>query len=372
MKIDEIIKSKSVVQALKENRLEIEYHDLRWFTVSGNGNFTLFKSKPVLNTNGDWFCSIADEFNLVLLQNIRAVYDIDVSDTLCKVLKDETGDHYLLIPQPNETIFIDSELLPLPEVEEQGFDLRPAPSNSDVKPKTPRVKKEIEAVPKEIEAEPDGKMTPDQFAINSDLLKIVNNSEIRQAIFNNNFKWLAMCGNGDLYLFSVKPELSANENPNLTTWENTSKKDYHFVGCHLTLHKKISPENTLCHVETVNHRKVVLIPYDVKYTLETEVAPARPMGNTDYVRLEEVLRLAYLQASEGKGKERHANSLPFHQQRMQTISQMINSPHGMTYQAIKKIAEGMQMPDKSRRVHELLGAIVYISGIIIYEQDNDQ
>ena len=89
-----------------------------------------------------------------------------------------------------------------------------------------------------------------------------------------------------------------------------------------------------------------------------------------YEQLVAVLQDAHNQAAHGKGKERHANDLPFHEQRMQSISKLTNSPKGLEFQAIKKLTEGMQFDDAARREKELLGAINYIAGIIIYYRNN--
>ncbi|WP_458321511.1 hypothetical protein, partial [Providencia sp. CRPN22473] len=69
----------------------------------------------------------------------------------------------------------------------------------------------------------------------------------------------------------------------------------------------------------------------------------------------------------GKGMERHANNRPFEEQKMQTICDAQGSSKGMAYQAIKKIleSEGMGYQAKKR---EILGAIVYAAGIIIWEE----
>ena len=79
----------------------------------------------------------------------------------------------------------------------------------------------------------------------------------------------------------------------------------------------------------------------------------------NYTSLRAVLDEAYAQAATGKGKERHAGGQPFEDQPMQVISDMLGSNDGMAYQAIKKIREGLAMPDPDRTVRELLGAIVY-------------
>lgn len=85
----------------------------------------------------------------------------------------------------------------------------------------------------------------------------------------------------------------------------------------------------------------------------------------DYGPLQDVLDRAWQQAACGKGAERHGQSLPFDRQPMQTISGLLNTECGMLYQAIKKIQESTRM-DKGAAVRELLGAINYCAGAIIY------
>lgn len=85
-----------------------------------------------------------------------------------------------------------------------------------------------------------------------------------------------------------------------------------------------------------------------------------------YEHLQAVFDAAMKQAAEGKGKERHANDLPFHEQRMQGISTLLDSPDGMAYQTIKKLTEGLQFDCPERREAELLGAIVYLAGIVVW------
>lgn len=80
-----------------------------------------------------------------------------------------------------------------------------------------------------------------------------------------------------------------------------------------------------------------------------------------------ILAEAHDQAAHGKGKERHAgDGIPFKGQRMQSISTLIDSPDGLVYQAIKKLTEGMTFEEPERRDKELLGAINYIAGIILW------
>lgn len=87
-----------------------------------------------------------------------------------------------------------------------------------------------------------------------------------------------------------------------------------------------------------------------------------------YDGLFNVLTEALDQAQAGKGDERHnpSGDIPFERQRMQTISELIGSPDGMAYQACKKVTEGVGLPTVDRQVFELLGAINYLAGMIIF------
>jgi len=87
-----------------------------------------------------------------------------------------------------------------------------------------------------------------------------------------------------------------------------------------------------------------------------------------YTGLLDVLVEALNQAQYGKGAERHnlTGKVPFERQRMQLISELIGSVDGMAYQACKKITEGVKLPTLERQVAELLGAIVYIAGMIVF------
>lgn len=87
-----------------------------------------------------------------------------------------------------------------------------------------------------------------------------------------------------------------------------------------------------------------------------------------YNELAIILRDAFLQASEGKGRERHANDLPFDQQPMQTLSDVFDSDKGMAFQVVKKLREGLDMPEFERLERELLGSIVYTAGIILWHK----
>jgi hypothetical protein len=98
-----------------------------------------------------------------------------------------------------------------------------------------------------------------------------------------------------------------------------------------------------------------------------------PAGETfeidvKYASLRRVLDLALAQASGGKGKERHANGLPFDCQPMLEIGRMVGVGFCLG-QAMKKAQESSRMqPDAAKR--ELLGAINYLAGAYLLLEEN--
>lgn len=93
---------------------------------------------------------------------------------------------------------------------------------------------------------------------------------------------------------------------------------------------------------------------------------ATPRDLKNYVGLGEVLLGALHQAAYGKGRERHANDLPFEKQRMQTISDQVGSVDGMAYQVCKKVTEALGLPTFEQQERELFGAINYTAGMLIW------
>jgi hypothetical protein len=78
-----------------------------------------------------------------------------------------------------------------------------------------------------------------------------------------------------------------------------------------------------------------------------------------YERLAEVLDAALHQASGGKGKERHANDEPFHEQQIVTYGKWLHSTDFQVGQACKKAIESKRLP-RERAINELLGAAVIV------------
>lgn len=91
--------------------------------------------------------------------------------------------------------------------------------------------------------------------------------------------------------------------------------------------------------------------------------------NKGYESLADVFQGAMDQAQTGKGFERHATGEAFEDQQICEIDRRLeDSPCGFTLgQAVKKIYETPRL-ESDRAIHELYGAINYISAAIIHYQ----
>lgn len=84
--------------------------------------------------------------------------------------------------------------------------------------------------------------------------------------------------------------------------------------------------------------------------------------NKSYESLERELSEAFKQASEGKGKERHADGESFDRQKICVIARWVSgSPAaGVLFQAVKKAVESSRLSPEAA-LRELDGAIVYLA-----------
>jgi len=98
--------------------------------------------------------------------------------------------------------------------------------------------------------------------------------------------------------------------------------------------------------------------------------PVGVVETRSYQNIRAVLDRAYEQAAAGKGHERHATGQDFSAQPMQTISGLLGDNHGCLFQAIKKCQESVRLP-KDRAVNELLGAINYLAGAVIFLESRE-
>lgn len=86
-----------------------------------------------------------------------------------------------------------------------------------------------------------------------------------------------------------------------------------------------------------------------------------------YEPLAQELMAAYIQASTGKGKERHANDKPFDRQPILEVARIVG-PGFQTGQAMKKLGEATQMFQRGeidRAIHEIHGAMVYCAAAVV-------
>lgn len=88
----------------------------------------------------------------------------------------------------------------------------------------------------------------------------------------------------------------------------------------------------------------------------------------DYMPLLRTFLGALEQAAYGKGRERHANDLPFTEQPILTMARMLDSDAGLAQQVIKKTLEARGLPTKHARIKELRGTLVYAAAMILFEE----
>lgn len=121
------------------------------------------------------------------------------------------------------------------------------------------------------------------------------------------------------------------------------------------LHMTFTPENF---VEAVIGSATMNVDGDAGVTLN---APG-------YESLAKVLHRAFNQATTGKGAERHARGQPFDEQPMQQLCALYG-PGFALGQAGKKMQEAQRLPMASG-IRELLGAINYTAGAIVYMENH--
>lgn len=83
-----------------------------------------------------------------------------------------------------------------------------------------------------------------------------------------------------------------------------------------------------------------------------------------YRRLYDTLAAAFLQAQEGKGKDRHASGDAFCDQPIMSIQKHLGKGFALG-QAVKKVWESERL-EQDHAITELRGAIVYIAAAIMH------
>lgn len=116
--------------------------------------------------------------------------------------------------------------------------------------------------------------------------------------------------------------------------------------------------------------KKVKSPRPTNSSIKRLLEKPETSDNPNYDALLSVLMDAYDQAANGKGADRHGRGLNFEDQDMLTIMDNVGIGFGAG-QAIKKIVEGIRLNDVQCR-KELLGAIVYLAGTILWVNKHDR
>ena len=88
----------------------------------------------------------------------------------------------------------------------------------------------------------------------------------------------------------------------------------------------------------------------------------------DYESLHDVLMLALYQASQGKGKIRHANGKPFEEQTMAVANRITDCDFSWG-QIYKKILEIPNIKKKQKKIDEMLSIIVYAAGWVLIKME---
>lgn len=115
---------------------------------------------------------------------------------------------------------------------------------------------------------------------------------------------------------------------------------------------------------------------ELRYQMNKYIEPilkTETLGKPDhYTSLRRVLDMALDQAQNGKGKERHANNLPFEQQLICVATR--EEGHGFPRGQIrKKIEEIKRLPNLDAQIREALSIIVYaVADIIVMEEENEK
>lgn len=108
-------------------------------------------------------------------------------------------------------------------------------------------------------------------------------------------------------------------------------------------------------------RRMVMMPFYKKREEKKQMS-------TGYSELANVLTAALMQASNGKGKERHADNQEFEKQPIMWIEEHFKS--FQLGQAVKKIHESQRLPTEMA-VAELLGAINFLAARVIFLQQQE-
>lgn len=137
--------------------------------------------------------------------------------------------------------------------------------------------------------------------------------------------------------------------------------------CQGAVYEKFAPELRPSTTDTNDDLDLTMVADDSGFR-STLFRFKNEKDRDDYLPLLRTFLGALEQAAYGKGRERHANDLPFVEQPILTMAHMLGSDAGLAQQVIKKTIEARTLPTKQARINELRGTLVYAAAMILFEE----
>lgn len=217
--------------------------------------------------------------------------------------------------------------------------------------------KTIEAVAKELKLDPDAPadtiISTVHFLVTSRLNAV---TEVR----------ITGCTDPDA-MENVAKMIKANRQPAAFAWDGRTKNT-------VTIKNEAAPDLFPEQRITVKKATVTIDGLDLTTIADEPATPSalfhfkNEKDRDDYMPLLRTFLGALEQAAYGKGRERHANDLPFVEQPILTMAHMLDSDAGLAQQVIKKTVEARSLPTKQARINELRGTLVYAAAMILFEE----
>jgi hypothetical protein len=122
---------------------------------------------------------------------------------------------------------------------------------------------------------------------------------------------------------------------------------------------------------TPGERQAIPVPPEV-FEKTAGLSYELPFNEAGYEELARILEQAYNQSAKGKGKQRHANNLPFKEQPIMKIGRM-SGIGGHVYQIMKKAQEAGNMHKRGEHeaaIAEFYGVIVYAAAAVLLTEES--
>lgn len=217
--------------------------------------------------------------------------------------------------------------------------------------------KTIEAVAKELKLDPDAPADSIISTVHFLVKRCQNDvTEVR----------ITGCTDPDV-MENVAKMIKSNTQPAAFAWDGRTKNT-------VTIKNEAAPDLFPEQRITVKNATVTIDGLDLTTIADESAIPStlfrfkNEKDRDDYLPLLRTFLGALEQAAYGKGRERHANDLPFIEQPILTMAHMLDSDAGLAQQVIKKTVEARSLPTKQARINELRGTLVYAAAMILFEE----